>query len=272
MKIFKKLNGAALLFAVLLFTACDKEKAPENSITPAAQPNQKTCRLMKEIYGGSYGAYVYDNSGKVVRIDRFNSDSTYGGGLSYTYNAAGKAAEEIEYNSDRIAESRRVFTYNSHNLLTRADLYSGKSAGGINQLAEYFLFQYNGAGQRILAQHYPGSQSGGPDGYSEYTYIQNGILEMRYNALTMPATITDTVEILFDNKKSVLSALGYLNLHYPEMDKHNIVLIDLGVRYASSDGASSSYNYEYNSLDYPVKLLSNSGTFQSGATFEYDCK
>jgi YD repeat-containing protein len=273
MRIFKKLNGAALLFAVLLFTACDKEKAPENSIVPAApaaQTNQKTCRLTKLINDDFYEEYTYDNSGNVTKVSRFDADDKCKWVYAYTYNAAGKVAERKLFTPDSSLPGKTGYTYNAKNLLTRADFYGDSSVSG-NQPQGYILYQYNSAGQRILAQEYWGKPAV-LVGYSQFTYNPTHVLKMDYDARTTPATLRYSEEIYYDNMKSVYSALGYLDEFYPEKDKHNIIR----TRWATapfSGWESSSSSYEYDSLGYPIKSMDMGNVgWISFTRYEYDCQ
>ena len=270
MKFLQKLSGAALLSAALLFTACQKDKDPANAITPITKTNQKTCKLIKAISNDmSFEAYTYDNNGKVIKIKLFDGNyNKYSHFLTYTYNSAGKAAEEIKFTADSIAIRKRVFIYNANNLLTRIDYYSGQ-----NQPLGYTAFQHNAAGQRILKREYWGT----PDTlfrYTQYTYQQNLVKEKEYNALTTPAALLDSAEIYYDNKRSVNSALGYLDEYYPELEKHNVIARRWGFSANNNTWQNSLTSYQYDSLNYPTEAH-NHGNATQGiniVTYEYNCQ
>lgn len=265
MKILKKLPGITLLLTTLLFTSCDKEKDPGNAITPAPEIGvAHKCRLIKVSEGSYDHNYFYDNSGKVIKINQINLlDTSSITNTLYTYNAAGKVIEEVVVYPGNLIFERKVFFYNANNLISRIEIQ--RRANNAYHLIEYYLFQYNSAGQRTLFQHYAGSQPGVLDRYTEYIYYQNSIIEQHYNALTIPATLVNSMVLEFDNKNSPFHELGYLH-DLPEFDKHNIVSIR---------GLSGNDNprYEYNNLDYPTKRYRTEELVigEIVTTFKYAC-
>ena len=261
----KKVNALVLGLAVLLAFGCEKDEKKEDP-TPEGQ-TPKSCQLTKIVSPETTSDFIYNNAGKIIRINEIQQDSTNNSHLEITYNAAGNIAEVKHFNNKSTPYLHETYSYNAQNLPDT--IYSMVSS----QAGTYKTYEYNAAGQLIKWSYFVRSQTI-PSNYTEITYpAANQTKEIIYSRDALGNVVLNTTyENQYDNKK-VPNAL-FNALFKPAISSNNLLSSKI-TNHQQGTTLIYTYSYTYNAADYPMQQSVTYSQFSlppAVSSYTYNCQ
>lgn len=246
---------SVLAFFLIMTVGCDNADEPAPTKCFATKQNYSADNFSREI------SVFYNSDNQPIRLTGTTSTG-FSGEAVITYNAEGKA---IKAEGSLYAPlAFFAYTYNDKNLLTRAEGFM--PSGALERRIEY---EYNASDQLIREQFFSNSQGTLLPSYPKFyeyktTSSKDYFLEKLFDT---DGDLVSTTEYEYDDKKVPYPFSNF------EFQTHNITK-ETKKNAAGTVTSVKTIVYEYNSLGYPTKSVSNSTQFNGVETytFTYDCK
>lgn len=208
--------------------------------------------------GGWYVTFVY-NGGKLSKL--IESDGVDSHETTYEWNGD-KIAKRVDAYGDEIDEYRYEYNGDKVSKIVNWDNYSGTVMG---EMVEYGYDEFTWTGENITKKiYFYNDFSGGRVEFIKKKKKRNFLSYGRAEGFIEDGTSTYT----YDTKLNPLQFLGYIFGEDDLMGANNVLT------HTYTYGTStyfSSFTYEYNANDFPVKSIVINGDYTNVETYTYDC-